>query len=174
MIWAPWHSNDVKLTKLLLLHTSKAPWTSDINSSMYSGLWINIKMSYQYRKSHCGDKTTLSPQWIFLYGIDIFTLNQGPDPFCVFVFCDDRSRLSHWDVTLQACIFNHCYHCLWLYYVLQSCNGFYFANQSLYLLKLTQLFGFNKSLWKCIPVRGYIATTYVRISVQEWKSDNSV
>ena len=32
------------------------------------GPWFNIKMSsYQYRKSHCGDLTTvLSPQWDFL------------------------------------------------------------------------------------------------------------
>ena len=32
------------------------------------GRWFDIKMSsYQYRKSHCGDKTILSPQWDFLY-----------------------------------------------------------------------------------------------------------
>ena len=51
----------------------------------WPGGWFNIKMpSYQYRKSHCGDKTilwltVLSPQWNFLYWQDnIFILNQGP------------------------------------------------------------------------------------------------
>ena len=30
-----------------------------------SGLWFNIKMtSYQYRKSHCGDKTILRPSYL--------------------------------------------------------------------------------------------------------------
>ena len=49
-----------------------------------SGPRFNIKMSsYQYRKSHCGDKTgrkiVLSSQWDFLYWLDdIFILNQGP------------------------------------------------------------------------------------------------
>ena len=45
----------------------------------------NIKMSsYQYRKSHCGDKTILRPSYLH-NGIsftgkmtDIFILNQGP------------------------------------------------------------------------------------------------
>ena len=46
------------------------------------GGWFNIKMtSYQYRKSHYGDKMIfLSPQWDFLYWSDnIFILNQGPE-----------------------------------------------------------------------------------------------
>ena len=29
----------------------------------YTGPWFNINISYQYRKSHCGDKTVLG-QWI--------------------------------------------------------------------------------------------------------------
>ena len=32
---------------------------------MWSGSWFNIKMtSYQYRKSHCGDKTILRPSYL--------------------------------------------------------------------------------------------------------------
>ena len=32
---------------------------------MYPGTWFNIKMSsYQYRKSHCGDKTILRPSYL--------------------------------------------------------------------------------------------------------------
>ena len=32
---------------------------------MYPGPWFNIKMtSYQYRKSHCGDKTILRPSYL--------------------------------------------------------------------------------------------------------------
>ena len=34
-------------------------------SCWYSGPWFNIKMlSYQYRKSHCGDKTILRPSYL--------------------------------------------------------------------------------------------------------------
>ena len=33
-----------------------------------TGPWFNIKMSsYQYRKSHCGDKMVIRSQWDFLY-----------------------------------------------------------------------------------------------------------
>ena len=36
-----------------------------INSLKYPGPWFNIKMSsYQYRKSHCGDKTILRPSYL--------------------------------------------------------------------------------------------------------------
>ena len=35
------------------------------NSAPESGDWFNIKMlSYQYRKSHCGDKTILRPSYL--------------------------------------------------------------------------------------------------------------
>ena len=49
-----------------------------LNTSLFNilrpGPRFNIKMSfYQYRKSHCGDKTilttVLSPQWDFLYSV---------------------------------------------------------------------------------------------------------
>ena len=34
-------------------------------SRLYAGGWFNIKMaSYQYRKSHCGDKTILRPSYL--------------------------------------------------------------------------------------------------------------
>ena len=29
-----------------------------------SGPWFNIKMSYQYRKSHCGDKMVVTPSYL--------------------------------------------------------------------------------------------------------------
>ena len=57
------------------------------------GPWFNIKMlSYQYRKSHCGDKTILRPSYLH-NGIsytgknNIFILNQGPE-------CLSRWRVS--------------------------------------------------------------------------------
>ena len=35
------------------------------DNSLRSGPWFNIKMSsYQYRKSHCGDKTILRPSYL--------------------------------------------------------------------------------------------------------------
>ena len=44
---------DVKLQRPLLSHSKR------------SGPWFNIKMSsYQYRKSHCGDKTILRPSYL--------------------------------------------------------------------------------------------------------------
>ena len=36
-----------------------------MHPAWYSGPWFNIKMtSYQYRKSHCGDKTILRPSYL--------------------------------------------------------------------------------------------------------------
>ena len=41
---------------------SETPWS---HSSNQPGGWFNIKMlSYQYRKSHCGDKTILRPSYL--------------------------------------------------------------------------------------------------------------
>ena len=40
--------------------------TSQYLNEWWSGSWFNIKMSsYQYRKSHCGDKTILRPSYLF-------------------------------------------------------------------------------------------------------------
>ena len=52
-------------------------WNDDISASWHTSSrhqtsrgWINIKMpSYQYRKSHCGDKTILRPSHILHNGI---------------------------------------------------------------------------------------------------------
>ena len=34
------------------------------NNELTPGGWFNIKTSYQYRKSHCGDKTILRPSYL--------------------------------------------------------------------------------------------------------------
>ena len=36
----------------------------DIFPKLSSGPWFNIKISYQYRKSRCGDKTILRPSYL--------------------------------------------------------------------------------------------------------------
>ena len=52
------------------------------------GPWFNIKMpSYQYRKSHCGDKTILRSSYLhngisYTGKMASFILNRGPD-FCL-------------------------------------------------------------------------------------------
>ena len=33
-------------------------------TAVHPGAWINIKTSYQYRKSHCGDETILRPSYL--------------------------------------------------------------------------------------------------------------
>ena len=50
-----------------LKHVSgaRAVWDKSVNIMTYAGGWFNIKMpSYQYRKSHCGDKTILRPSYL--------------------------------------------------------------------------------------------------------------
>ena len=58
-----------------IIELSSSPWiTLDIMNVMYwykklpeqyPGSWFNIKVSsYQYRKSHCGDKTILRPSYL--------------------------------------------------------------------------------------------------------------
>ena len=50
--------------------TDSKTWGAQLScNSRTSGPWFNIKMpSYQYRKSHCGDKTILRPAFLH-YGI---------------------------------------------------------------------------------------------------------
>ena len=49
-----------------------------------SGPWINIKMlSYQYRKSHCGDKTVVRSSYLhngisYIRKMSLFLLNEDP------------------------------------------------------------------------------------------------
>ena len=46
----------------ITVHLTVCP---DYKRNTEAGGWINIKMpSYQYRKSHCGDKTTLRPSYL--------------------------------------------------------------------------------------------------------------
>ena len=56
-IWKPcnaWLWNNQESKNLWTTHQRSQPWP-----------WFNIKMlSYQYRKSHCGDKTILRPSYI--------------------------------------------------------------------------------------------------------------
>ena len=50
-------------TKTKLRETSSVKWTTIF--VWMAGPWFNIKMSsYQYRKSHCGDKTILRPSYL--------------------------------------------------------------------------------------------------------------
>ena len=70
---------------MLALICSIASWIDFQSSEVYhpsTGPWFNIKMSYQYRKSHCGDKTVLRPSYLHT-GIS-YTGNQGPGP--VFIW----------------------------------------------------------------------------------------
>ena len=72
-------------------------------ASLNSGAWFNIKIpSYQYRKSHCGDKTVVRSSYLH-NGIsytgkmtDIFLLNKGPDVsntcHCQLMLCSNESR----------------------------------------------------------------------------------
>ena len=75
---------------LRLLSTRKnvhIDWWIKPGDAMRPGPWFNIKMtSYQYRKSHCGDKTILRPSYLHngisytgkmpsLYWIRALTLN---------------------------------------------------------------------------------------------------
>ena len=63
--------------------------------------WASIQYkesSYQYRKSHCGDKTILrpSPQLDFLYQWDIFILDQDPG-FRAHIEASNTSSVAHND-----------------------------------------------------------------------------
>ena len=63
-------------------------WFGTVSHNVSAADWFNIMIpTYQYSKSHCGDKmsddlmTIRYPQWDFLYWQDdIFILNQGPGP----------------------------------------------------------------------------------------------
>ena len=49
--------------RTLLLGEGKL--TNNKETNRFPGPWLNIKMSsYQYRKSHCGDKTILRPSYL--------------------------------------------------------------------------------------------------------------
>ena len=66
---------------------------------LYPGPWFNIKMlSYQYRKSHCGDKTILRPSYLHngisytgkmvsLYWIRALVICKFPNSLCA-IFCE--------------------------------------------------------------------------------------
>ena len=63
------HSDDYKLIYILyalwLLVVPKYLWRDDIIENGWPGGRFNKKMSsYQYRKSHCGDKTILRPSYL--------------------------------------------------------------------------------------------------------------
>ena len=46
------------------LYTENDPDKKKVNNNWYQKYWMNMRTSYQYRKSHCGDKTinTLRPR----------------------------------------------------------------------------------------------------------------
>ena len=60
-------------------------WDSSSMTLRNPGSWFNIKMtSYQYRKSHCGDKTILRPSYLhngISYTGKTSYIESGPRPF---------------------------------------------------------------------------------------------
>ena len=78
----------------------------NIRALRHPGAWFNIKMSsYQYRKSHCGDKTILRPSYLHnglsytgkttsLCWIGALMWWQGARPFCVDTKIGRTDRLS--------------------------------------------------------------------------------
>ena len=70
--------------------------------------WINIKItSYQYRKSHCGDKTILRPSYLHngisytdkitsLYWIRALVCNRSSVLSCAVPWCDKQSSTGAW------------------------------------------------------------------------------
>ena len=56
------HGALIVWNEALLLNSSRCCYAWCL---IWSGPWFNIKMSsYQYRKSHCGDKTILRPSYL--------------------------------------------------------------------------------------------------------------
>ena len=50
---------------MMVSHGSYVRTTDSVNKRRRRGLWFNIKMSsYQYRKSHCGDKTVVRSSYL--------------------------------------------------------------------------------------------------------------
>ena len=57
-------SHDVTGTSITWANIDRDTWRHMASP----GPWFNVKIpSYLCRKSHCGDKTVVSPQWDFLY-----------------------------------------------------------------------------------------------------------
>ena len=53
------------LSRPQCLNSLAAPFINKRSVKLTPGAWFNIKMtSYQYRKSHCGDKTILRPSYL--------------------------------------------------------------------------------------------------------------
>ena len=56
-----WHFKRLRLKSLYAL----LEWSPEVQLNKQPGAWFNIKMlSYQYGKSHCGDKTILRPSYL--------------------------------------------------------------------------------------------------------------
>ena len=56
-ICAEWHL-------MVSLMAGNRTWLWMTFDALRPGQWFNIKMSYQYMKSHCGDKTILRPSYL--------------------------------------------------------------------------------------------------------------
>ena len=74
-LWEWWVSSQQCQAQISMIHGLNMKWKlisclqfrtcSYIKFFLTAGGWINIKMSsYQYRKSHCGDKTILRPSYL--------------------------------------------------------------------------------------------------------------
>ena len=79
------------------------------------GPWFNIKMSsYQYRKSHCGDKTILRPSYLHngisytgkttsLYWIRALTAISEFDAFCLYYSFRKTDPITHTSLWYDWC-----------------------------------------------------------------------
>ena len=103
-------------------------YTAACSHSSWPGPWFNIKMSYQYRKSHCGDKTVLRPPYVHngisytgkrisLYWI------RGPGCFVTFLTSCTSSAFVHNTIselmiisgTIRVCVY--LWECLFKHFV---------------------------------------------------------
>ena len=63
--WYVFHNLRYRQRKVPIVNSFQLSWSQGLRSCERTGPQLNIKMiSYQYRKSHCGDKTSLRPSYL--------------------------------------------------------------------------------------------------------------
>ena len=90
-------------------------WKHPLIPTQTLGGWINIKMSsYQYRKSHCGDKTILRPSYLHngisytdkmtsLYWIRALVITVPADVIWHHLWpCSTRVHVSYWIIRINC------------------------------------------------------------------------
>ena len=75
-LWGPIDSKSILVQAMACLALSHSLPQCRTRSIMTSGLRFNIKMSYQYRKSHCGNKTVVRSSYLH-NGISYTALRAG-------------------------------------------------------------------------------------------------